>query len=170
VLLLALRLDEVNLAVREAEVLAVTQDPNSGGRGQPSAHDTGSMIGRDDLASTFSELARSLEQSDDPHLTLEQIVQAAVQLIPGVDEGSISVVSGRKHVTSQVPTGELARSVDMIQDEVKQGPCLDAAYEHETVRVPDLATETRWPEFSQRLNVKLRELAERLVTTGLFDP
>lgn len=128
----------------------VTQSKPVQHRGQPSAQDTGSALGHDQLATTFSELARTLEHSEDPEATLEQIVQAAVQLIPGVDEGSISVVLGRRRMTSQAPSGELARVVDGIQDEVGQGPCLDACYEHETVRVADLASETRWPEFSSR--------------------
>ena len=37
-----------------------------------------------------------------------------------------------------------------LQTETGQGPCLDAAYEHETVRVPDIAQEQRWPRFAAR--------------------
>ena len=40
--------------------------------------------------------------------------------------------------------------VDALQGETQQGPCLDAAYDHLTVRVADMATETRWPEFARR--------------------
>ena len=120
------------------------------GRGEPSAQDTGSAAGDDELAVQFSDLARSLQQSDDPHRTLEGIVGAAVQLIPGADEASISAVLERKRVSSQAPSGELARAVDALQDELGQGPCLDAVYEQETVRVPDMATETRWPQFTSR--------------------
>lgn len=34
--------------------------------------------------------------------------------------------------------------------EVGEGPCLDAAYEQQTVRVSDMAQEDRWPKFSAR--------------------
>ena len=34
--------------------------------------------------------------------------------------------------------------------ETDEGPCLEAAYKHRTVRVPDMAHETRWPLFSSR--------------------
>ncbi len=57
---------------------------------------------------------------------------------------------GRKRMTWQAPSGELARVVDALQDEAGEGPCLDAVFEQETVRVPDLATETRWPKSSKR--------------------
>ncbi len=77
-----------------------------------------------------------------------EIVRAAVDLIPGCDEGSISVVVNRRTVTSQAASGELPGTVDALQEAVGQGPCLDAVYEQETVRVADMASETRWPEFA----------------------
>ena len=119
-------------------------------RGKASAQDTGTSAGQDELAVSFSELARALQQPDDPDRTLGAIVQAAVQLIPGVDEASISAVLGRRRVTSQAPSGDLARAVDALQDELGQGPCLDAVYEQETVRVADMAAEKRWPYFTER--------------------
>ncbi len=126
------------------------EQDRSSSRGEASAQDTGASAGQDELAVSFSDLARALQQPDDPDRTLQAIVQAAVQLIPGVEEASISAVLGRKQVTSQAPSGELARAVDALQDELGQGPCLDAAYEQETVRVADMATETRWPQFTER--------------------
>jgi GAF domain-containing protein len=104
----------------------------------------------DELATRLSELARSLQHQDNSHDTLVNIVRAAVELIPGVEEGSISVVFGRRHVHSEAATGELPRAVDKAQYETGEGPCLDAAFEEHTVRVPDMSAETRWPEFARR--------------------
>lgn len=134
-------------------------------RGVPSAQDTGTALGEDELAVQFSELARTLQREDDPQRTLEEIVQGAVQLIPGVDEASISAVLGRQRVTSEAPSGELARVVDALQDELGQGPCLDAVYEQETVRVADMAAETRWPEFAP---AALRAGAAGMLSFQLF--
>ncbi|MDP3712577.1 MAG: GAF and ANTAR domain-containing protein [Mycobacteriales bacterium] len=119
-------------------------------RGSPSRQDAGSYSGRDALAQQFSDLARALEQQTDPQMLLADVVRAAVQLIPGCDEGSISVVLGRRSVTSEAASGDLPRIVDALQAETGQGPCLDAAYKHVTVRVEDMATETRWPLFATR--------------------
>ncbi|MDO8308038.1 MAG: GAF and ANTAR domain-containing protein [Actinomycetota bacterium] len=94
-------------------------------------------------------MARSLESQDGPHLTLVEIVAAAVEMIPGCDEGSISIVVG-KSVSPDAASGELPRVVDTIQTEVGQGPCLDAVRLATTVLANDLATETRWPSFSAR--------------------
>ncbi len=120
------------------------------GPGQPSAHDTGGSDGRDELAVLFSGFARTVQQQSDPHETLVEVVRAAVELIPGCDEGSISVVMDRRTVTSRAASGELPRVVDALQEAVGQGPCLDAVYEQETVRVADMASETRWPKFAAR--------------------
>ena len=117
-------------------------------RGRPSRGDTGAFDGQDGLATVLSRLARELQQEDDPTATLKAIVQNAVALIPGCDEGSISVVLGRQKVHSEAASGELPRVVDALQERLGQGPCLDAAYEHTTVRVPDMAAETRWPDFT----------------------
>lgn len=121
-----------------------------GRRGEASRHDTGAYRGQDDLALRLTRVARKLEQSGSPSATLEGIVEAAVDLIPGVDEGSISLVLGRRRVWSEAATGRLPRAVDALQEETGQGPCVDAAYQQETVRVPDMATEQRWPLFAAR--------------------
>jgi GAF domain-containing protein len=119
-------------------------------QGEPSAEDQGTTKAQDELAQRLSELARSLQAESDPERVLDEVVAAAVALIPGVDEGSISVVTGRRNVTSQNASGELPRRVDAVQAEVGEGPCLDAAFEQQTVRVPDMAAEERWPRFAQR--------------------
>src|SRR5215213_4217288 len=122
---------------------------NTGGKGQPSTANTGTAD-PNQLAEDFGELARSLEEQDDPDVMLAEIIAAAVAMVPGVDEGSISVVTGRRNIGSQAPTGDLPMQVDALQEETQQGPCLDAAYKQLTVRVADMASETRWPEFTRR--------------------
>lgn len=103
---------------------------------------------RDGLAVRLSELARELQSEDTGDAVLTDLVRAAVEIIPGTDEASISVVLGRKRIDSHAPTGELPSQVDALQMKVGQGPCLDAAFNEQTVWVPDLRTDSRWPRFS----------------------
>ncbi len=117
-------------------------------RGEASAADTGSADAHDPLALQFSEFARNLEQQPDPGGTLSEVVRAAVELVPGCDEASISVVIGHQKTFSQAASGDLPQAVDELQESLGEGPCLDAAYEQESVRVPDMASETRWPKFT----------------------
>lgn len=117
-------------------------------RGMPSAQDAGMVQSQDSLAKLLSTFVRSAEHLD-PDETLVEVVRSAVELVPGCDEASISVVLGRRQVTSEAASGELPTAVDALQQRLQQGPCLDAAYQHATVRVSDMATETRWPLFTQ---------------------
>ncbi len=103
-----------------------------------------------ELAEQLGRLARALEAEDDTDAMLEDVVAAAVQLIPGAEAASISLVVARGQITSQHRTSDLPARVDAIQMETGEGPCLDAAYEHQTVRVPDLRHEQRWPKFARR--------------------
>lgn len=118
------------------------------GRGRPSTHDTGSVVDDNELARLLGDFARSVGQEPDPASTLVEVVRAALDLVPGCDEASISVVRGRLRVSSEAASGPTVKAVDALQESLQQGPCLDAAYEHATVRVPDMATETRWPQFT----------------------
>jgi GAF domain-containing protein len=118
-------------------------------QGLPSAEDQGTAV-TDELAHQLSDLARSLQAEHDTTAMLDEVVSAAVALIPGVQEGSISVVTNRRQVSSHNPSSELPERVDAIQEEVGEGPCLDAVYEQRTVRVPDVANEERWPRFAKR--------------------
>lgn len=121
-------------------------------RPQPSDLDdrTAEHEAGDDLATQLSELARALEHEEGSEDTLAQIVRSAIELIPGAEEASISLVVDRRRVDPQVPSGDLPTEVNQIQSEVGQGPCLDAVFEQQTVHVPDMASEQRWPEFAQR--------------------
>lgn len=101
------------------------------------------------LAGRLSDLARELQHEPGLEAVLTQIVHAALQLIPHVADASISLVTGRRTVQSRAASGDLPLRVDALQSEKGQGPCLDAAYDHRVVRVPDLGKEERWPDFAQ---------------------
>ncbi|SDE31376.1 GAF and ANTAR domain-containing protein [Auraticoccus monumenti] len=119
-------------------------------RGPVNQQPSGRQGGEDLLARQLGEMARQLQGERDTGAMLDELVVAAVSLIPGADEGSISVVRGRRDITSSSASGDLPRRVDEVQSAVREGPCLDAAYEQQTVRVPDMRTESRWPRFAAR--------------------
>jgi ABC-type transporter Mla subunit MlaD len=96
-------------------------------RGNPHGASSVSSV----LANQLSDLARELQQEDDVTAVLSAIVDAALDLIPGTAHASISLVTGRKKVDSQVASGDLARQVDALQNSTGQGPlsgrCLQGA-------------------------------------------
>lgn len=103
------------------------------------------------LGDTMSRVARELqEQHGDVEATLQAITGAAVSTVPGADECSVSYVIGRSKVEPRAATGDLPRELDALQQELQQGPCLDAIWENMVVRVDDLGSEERWPAFAAR--------------------
>ena len=127
----------------------VSQGSHASPQGKPSAEDLGAAD-INELAKQFSDVARALQAHHDTNEMLDEVVTSAVRLIPGADEASISVVTRRRNVTSRHPSSELPEHVDALQSEVGEGPCLDAVYQQQTVRVPDMAHEQRWPTFARR--------------------
>ena len=63
--------------------MGVESDTTGDGRGLVSSSDTGSYDGQDDLAIHLSELARDLQEEPTVQSTLDGIVAAAVQHVPG---------------------------------------------------------------------------------------
>ena len=115
------------------------------------ARDEERALGRqqtESLGDVMSRAARRLQQEHgDVEGTLQVITTLAVGTVPGADECSISYVIGRRNVEPRAATDLVAGRLDKLQEEVGEGPCLDAVWEQEVVRVPDVAAEQRWPLF-----------------------
>ena len=121
-----------------------------GRRGQPSEHDTGTRTDADPLAQTLARVARELQDESSLEDTVHGVVVAAVDTIPGAEFGGITEVRRRgEKVDVRYASDQLVVDVDSAQYELRQGPCLDAAYERRTIRVDDLSAEERWPDFAR---------------------
>jgi transcriptional regulator with GAF, ATPase, and Fis domain len=104
----------------------------------------------DALAGRLSDLARALQHEDDVDGTLQAIVYAAVDTVPGAQYAAMSVVEKRRAVYTRAGTADVVFEVDRVQYDTGEGPCLSAVYEQRTVRLPDMTTEARWPRFTRR--------------------
>jgi GAF domain-containing protein len=104
----------------------------------------------DELAGRLSDLARRLQNEHSNDETLQAIVHAAVGTVPGAGYAALSVVEHRRRIYTRAGTADLVFKVDEVQYETGEGPCLSAVYEQQTVRLPDMTTETRWPKFTHR--------------------
>ncbi|GAB3307827.1 GAF and ANTAR domain-containing protein [Geodermatophilus aquaeductus] len=118
--------------------------------GQPSSQDTGTATGLDALARRLAEAARSLQRQTSPQQVLDGVVHLAVALVPGADAATITMVGKDRHCYSAAATSTWASDFDVLQDETGQGPCLDAIWQQQTVRVDDLAGDPRWPVLGPR--------------------
>jgi GAF domain-containing protein len=127
------------------------EDLESEGRGRPSSEYSGTAPGIADAAMALGRVARELEAETTLDDTLHALVVAAVVAIPGADAGGITLVHRRgPKVEVHYATDPLVVDLDTAQEDLGEGPCLDAAYQHRTVRVSDFSTDDRWPKFSAR--------------------
>jgi GAF domain-containing protein len=102
------------------------------------------------LGDAMSRVARQLQgEHGDVEGTLEAIAASAITTVPHADECGISYVIRRRDIEPRASSGELPRLVDSLQERLGQGPCMDAVWDQQVVRVDDVATDTRWPEFCQ---------------------
>jgi hypothetical protein len=84
--------------------------------------------------------------------TLRQIVAAAVDSIPGVDAGSISITEHGR-IETRHPTSEAIGKLDNTQSELREGPCITALEDpppNGLVVAEDFggADAERWPRFA----------------------
>lgn len=111
----------------------------------------------DDLVRALRRAARTLvtqRSIRDLEQTLGLIVSSAVETIPGVDAGSISITEHGR-IDTRHPTSETIRKLDETQSELREGPCIEAIEEEpETGIVVALdfagADADRWPRFAPR--------------------
>ncbi|MET8547256.1 GAF and ANTAR domain-containing protein [Micromonospora zamorensis] len=80
---------------------------------------------------------------------LGRIAELANRSIPGTREVTVTLVRGQVASTGAF-SGELARQLDEWQYEEHRGPCLDASASGDTISVPDMGTEERWPTWAER--------------------
>jgi putative methionine-R-sulfoxide reductase with GAF domain len=81
---------------------------------------------------------------------LTEIVRIASTGIPGAESTSITLIRGDEAFTA-AHDGDMALAADELQYERGYGPCMDAGRGNVVLRVDDMATETRWPDYSARV-------------------
>jgi GAF domain-containing protein len=102
-----------------------------------------------DPIDAFAELGRIKLSETDIDGVLTTIAELADRTIPGTDEVSVTLVRGKTAYTAAF-TGEMARALDECQYEAGHGPCLDASASGASLSLPDMSSESRWPDWSQR--------------------
>ncbi len=68
--------------------------------------------------------------------------------MPGPAQAVISLVIRRQVVQAHAATDPSAGRLDELLIELDDGPCPRAVWEQQTVHIPDMATESRWPRFA----------------------
>ena len=142
-----------------------TSDPTADKTVKSSATSVDTMA---KLAIQLSEAAHSWEAEGTLEDTLNAIALSAVETVPGAEYAGVSLIRLPHTITTPAATDDLVRETDSVQSSLGEGPCVEALWERRTVRVDDLATDARWPNFGPQavaLGVASM-LAFRLFTVG----
>lgn len=104
--------------------------------------------------------------------TLSTIVAEAVETIPGVIAGGISILE-QDGISSRIPTSATIKELDELQTQLNEGPCITAAVEPAddgVIITQDLAEPPdtdRWPRFAPRaVEHGYRSMMSTQLTTG----
>jgi GAF domain-containing protein len=102
-----------------------------------------------DPTEAFAQLGRIKLSDTDLGGVLDTVAELAKRAIPGAEEVSVTLVRGKGAHTAAF-TGDLALNLDESQYETGHGPCLAASATATTLSIPDMATESRWPDWAAR--------------------
>lgn len=104
----------------------------------------------DDVEELLRALSRVVLAGRDLEEVLTEVTEVAARSIPGAESTSITLIRGDRGFTA-AHAGAMALSADELQYEHGYGPCLDAGRGNVILRVDDMRTEQRWPEYAQRV-------------------
>jgi transcriptional regulator with GAF, ATPase, and Fis domain len=106
--------------------------------------------GNNDAYKKIAELAREMSERlpVDSSSALDELIHNAVDHIPGANYAGITVVDRHdQEVATPAATHEIPRILDNLQQKHREGPCFDAATDHDSYYITDLQIEDRWPLF-----------------------
>lgn len=101
------------------------------------------------LARVLGDLAVEMQTQKGSADTLQSIVKAGADVVPGARWAGISLLEG-KRVVPEVPTDPIVAKLDELQSELGDGPCFAAIRERRTVLIDDMTTDTQWPQFARQ--------------------
>lgn len=96
-----------------------------------------------------ADLAGDVADGLEPEVLIDRVLRRATDLVPGAEEAGVTLLprSGRCGPES-FATGALVDASAALEDQLGEGPAHYAAERGGTVRVDDLAADTRWPGYT----------------------
>jgi GAF domain-containing protein len=103
-------------------------------------------VGTEELAALLDQMGSVLLSTETIGTTIELVTLLAAETIPATAGSGLTLVDGhgKRSVAASNP---LVQQVDRLQYELDEGPCLTAWRNQITVRIDDVAAETRWPRW-----------------------
>ena len=103
-----------------------------------------------DFSAALADVARSWRSEPEMTGLLAAVVRDATIIVPGVRRASIAVRTSKRTIDVTARTDGVIAAADDLQNELRQGPSLDAAVQHDAFRTGTLQADDRWPSFGPR--------------------
>lgn len=104
----------------------------------------------DELAIVYARMSGLLLSEQTVTTVLELITSLAQDTLPGSVGAGVTLIAPDTTPTTSAATDPIVEHLDALQYDLGQGPCLSAARDQAVVRIDDLTTERRWPQWSAR--------------------
>lgn len=101
-------------------------------------------------AELFAEIAAQLRRGRTPEQTYQVVVEAASRLVEGCDRAAIGIRDGGGFRTATA-TDDVMRAIDVMQNELGEGPCLEASTDESVHLDNDITTASAWPRLAARV-------------------
>ena len=97
--------------------------------------------------SILEQLGRALHVPEaDLQATLDAIARTAVDTIGPAKYAGVNLYEDGRF-EPQAVVGQPPLALDVVQQKTRTGPCIDSSRDQITIRVDDMTTEDRWPEY-----------------------
>lgn len=95
----------------------------------------------------FAAIAARLRDGRTVAQTYDVIVTAAPHVVDGCDRAAIGVLDGSRFTTA-ASTDDVMSLIDKLQNEVGEGPCLEASIERAWKLDNDITVRSQWPKLA----------------------
>lgn len=100
-----------------------------------------------DITDAMARAARTMRHETSLEETLQAVVESARYSVPGFDAVGISTVAKDGTIETRASTGGLVLTLDAVQYDLREGPCVDTLHEVDVLEVPGLRHDQRWPRY-----------------------
>jgi hypothetical protein len=101
-------------------------------------------------ASAFATLAAQLQAESDDEITAHTVVRRALQLVEEAEEVSLTIAGAEGRYETLASTGAAAQRADVLQYELREGPCVEVAESASWFRSGDVVIDPRWSRWGPR--------------------
>jgi transcriptional regulator with GAF, ATPase, and Fis domain len=99
------------------------------------------------LHEQFAAIAAQLRDGRTVEQTYDVIVRAALVVVDGCDRAAIGVLNDAKFTTAAA-TDDVMSLIDQLQNDVGEGPCLEASIEATWQLDNDISVASKWPRLA----------------------